>query len=289
VKQLVFIVNPRSGTDRVKAIESAVATGIDPKQYQVAIRVTERAGHGVDLARDAADQGAFAVVAVGGDGSVNDVATGLYGTNTALGILPKGSGNGFARSLSIPLHLNQAIARINSGNVVAVDVGFANEHLFLSNAGAGFDAEVTDAFAHSHVRGLKTYAEIIMRKLFTYQARPYTLRIDGVTVQEEAFMLVVANGNQFGYNFQIAANADCTDGLFNVVLVRKFPHWAGPFIALDSMRGRMHKNAFVKTWTAKTIELEAPHLQFFQTDGDTRTCNGKVVFRMVPQALKVIC
>lgn len=288
MKHLVFVVNPRSGTDRVKAIEQAVAQSLRPPHYRCEIRKTERPGHGTEIAREAAAQGAFAVVAVGGDGSVNDVATGLLGTNTALAVLPKGSGNGFARTLRIPLQLEKALERLRTGTPGWVDVGVANGKLFLSNAGVAFDALVSRIFAGSTTRGLRTYSRVILRHLFTYKPRVWQLNIDGQACEEHAFMVVVANGRQFGYNFQIAPEADYTDGLLNLVIIRKFPFWAGPFIALDSLRGRLSQNRFVHTRTAAHIEVRHPRLHFFQTDGDAHECQGTVHFRVQQKALRVL-
>ncbi len=286
---LVFVINLKSGTDRVKAIESAIETGLDRTRFTHEIRKTKYAGHGTEIAREAAKNGAHAVVAVGGDGSVADIAKGLYGSGTALAIIPKGSGNGLARSLRIPLHLEGAIDRINKGKILAVDVCFANEALFLSNAGVGFDALVCQLFAGNKKRGFVAYTNIIMRQLFHHRAQRWKLTVDGLEMEEDAFMIVAANGRQFGYDFKIAADANCTDGLLDLVIVRRFPHWAGPLIALDALRGRLHQNRFVKTRRAAAITIESPELRLFQTDGDPRGCEGKVAFRVERKALRVIC
>lgn len=287
--QVVFIINPNSGTDRVKNIRAALEARLDLGKYRYEIATTTHAGHGTEIAREAAKNGAHAVVAVGGDGSVADVAKGLYGTETALGILPKGSGNGLARSLGIPLRLEAAIDRINRGNVLLIDVCFANENLFLSNAGVGFDALVCQLFAGNKKRGFVAYTNIILRQLFRHRAQHWKLTVDGVKMEEDAFMIVAANGRQFGYDFKIAADANCTDGLLDLVIVRRFPHWAGPMIALDALRGKMHRNRFVETRRAASITIESPELSLFQTDGDPHASAGKVVFRIGMQALRVIC
>ncbi|HEY9176850.1 MAG TPA: acylglycerol kinase family protein, partial [Flavipsychrobacter sp.] len=139
-KHLVFIINPKSGTDREKAIQQAIDTTLDQQQFTYEIQHTEYAKHGTKLAADAAASGAYAVVAVGGDGSVNDIVAGLAGTDAALAIIPKGSGNGMARSMSIPLKEREAIEVINRGNSIMMDLGYANDRPFISNAGVAFDA-----------------------------------------------------------------------------------------------------------------------------------------------------
>lgn len=126
-KHLVFIVNPKSGVDRTKSMQQAIDKRLDTEQFSYEIQHTEYAKHGTELAKEAAEKGAYAVVAVGGDGSVNDVVAGLKGTDTALAIIPKGSGNGMARTMEIPLKDTQAIDVINRGNTKMMDVGYAND------------------------------------------------------------------------------------------------------------------------------------------------------------------
>ena len=198
MKHLVFIINPHSGVDRQKAIQQAIGTNLDTTQFSWEIQHTQHAGHGTELAKLAADNNAFAVVAVGGDGSVNDVAKGLVGSKTALAIIPKGSGNGMARSLNIPLKVEQAIAVINGNNTIMMDLGFVNEYSFISNAGVGFDTIVSQQFASSKKRGLMVYAWLTIKNLLSYHELDWQLTVDDITSTERAFIINVANGKQFG-------------------------------------------------------------------------------------------
>ena len=220
-QHLIFVVNPRSGTDRKKSLDQAIEKALDAARFTWEIWYTERAGHGIELAGKAATTGAFAVIAVGGDGSVNDVATGLSGTKTALGIIPKGSGNGLARTLGIRVNVEAALETINRGIVKPIDVGFANDCLFLSNSGVGFDVGVCEQFAKSSRRGFWTYFHIIARHYFAYSPPEWTIEAASKTWTEKAFMVVAANGVQFGYEFQIAPTADLSDGLLDLVVVRR--------------------------------------------------------------------
>ena len=142
-KHLVFIINPKSGVERQKEIQQGIDDALDQQQYSYEILHTEFAKHGTGLAQAAAKNGAYAVVAVGGDGSVNDVVQGLLHTKTILAIIPKGSGNGMARTMGIPLNTHDAIKLINKGNIAAMDVGYANGRPFISNAGVAFDALIS--------------------------------------------------------------------------------------------------------------------------------------------------
>lgn len=288
MKHLVFIVNPRSGVQRNKQIQAAIDTHLDATQYSHEIQYTQYAGHGTELAATAAAAGAFAVVAVGGDGSVNDVIKGLLGTNTLLGIIPKGSGNGLARTLSIPIDLPKAIAVLNSCLVEAIDVGFANGKIFASNAGVGYDALVCKKFASSQKRGLSVYAWLVTKYMWLYQDWTYNLTIDGQQHQETAFFISVANGRQFGYNFKIAEDASWTDGLLDVVIIRKFPKILGALLGLRMLTGTLLRSKYVRRIRGKHIVISNPQLKLMQTDGDAVACNNSIEFTIQEKAQRVI-
>lgn len=288
MKHVIFIINPHSGVDRKKAIQKAIEINLDATQYSWEIQYTQHAGHGTELAKIAAQKNAFAVVAVGGDGSVNDIAKGLVGSQTALAIIPKGSGNGMARSLNIPLNVVQAIKVINGGNSVMMDLGYVHEYCFVSNAGIGFDTVVSQQFASSKKRGLMIYAWLTVKNLLTFQELDWQLTVDGVTTTERAFIINVANGKQFGYNFQIAPDASWTDGLFDVIIIRKFPKLLGFTLAWRALRGTIHHSPYVRVVRGKEVKIAHPELQYFQTDGDARPAKNPLQFHIKEAVLKVM-
>lgn len=288
LRHIVFVINPHSGVDRQKAILHAINTSLDHKQYSFEVAHTRHAGHGTELARNAAEKGAFAVVAVGGDGSVNDVARGLQGTDTALAILPKGSGNGMARAMGIPLRVAAALEVLNSGRIIQMDIGRANEQMFISNAGAGFDALISEAFSGSTRRGFAVYSWLVTKHLWAYKEHDWEINIDGTLLRERAFMINVANGQQFGYNFKIAPNASYTDGWLDVTIIKPFPRIMGSSLLIRGMSSSIHKSPYVKTFRAKQVTIAHPDLKLMQTDGDAHICNGKIEFSIKPGALKVI-
>jgi YegS/Rv2252/BmrU family lipid kinase len=287
-RHLVFVVNPHSGTDRIKAIQSVIDAGIDAAKYTCEIQYTERPKHGTELAREAASRGAYAVVAVGGDGSVADVAIGLAGSDTALGIIPKGSGNGMARTLGLPLQEEAAIRVLNGGHARQIDVGYVNDKMFVSNAGVGFDALISKKFAQSTKRGLQAYAWLVARYLWLYKEWEWQITIDGRQMTETAFLVNVANGQQFGYNFKIAPDADFTDGWLDVTIIRKFPKILGGVLALQAMYGNIKRSRYVRHYRAQEITISHPDLKLMQTDGDAHACTSRLLFRVAPGALKVI-
>lgn len=288
MKQLVFIINPRSGVDRQKAIQAAIDECLDHTRFQYEIWYTEYAKHGIELAKKAAATGAYAVVAVGGDGSVNDIVKGLLGTNTALAIIPKGSGNGMARTLNIPIDEREAIKLINNGNTIDMDVAYANGEPFISNAGVAFDALISKKFAKSLRRGLTVYSWLVTKHMWMYKEWDWELTIDGKKTREKAFIINVANGRQFGYNFKIAPGASWTDGLLDIVVVRKFPKILGGIMALRLLRGTIIQSPYVKHYHGKEVTISHPKLNLIQTDGDAHPSSDTVHFKVVPAAQRVI-
>ncbi len=287
-KHLVFIINPKSGVERQKEIKAAIDTHLDKGKYSYEIQTTQYAKHGIELAKEAAGKGTYAVVVVGGDGSVNDVVRGLLGTNTLLAIIPKGSGNGMARTMDIPRDVNEAIKVINKGNTVAMDVAYANGEPYISNAGVAFDALISKKFSKSERRGLMVYSWLVTKHMWLYKSWKWQITIDGREMTERAFIVNVANGQQFGYNFKIAPMANYTDGLLDLIIVRRFPKILGGLLSLRFVNGTIHKSPFVKHFTGREITVSHPSLRLMQTDGDAHACEHSIKFTIQKGAQKVI-
>lgn len=288
LRHLVFVINPKSGVDRQKTIQKAIETTLNREQFSYEIQFTQYAKHGTELAANAAAKGAYAVVAVGGDGSVNDVVKGLLGTNTLLAIIPKGSGNGMARTLGIPMKVEEAIHVINQQKMIAMDIGFVNGQPFISNAGAAFDALIAKKFARSTQRGLAIYSWLVTKHLWTYKEWDWEIEIDGKPIKERAFIINIANGRQFGYNFQIAPEASWTDGLLDVIIIRRFPKILGGMLVLRAMTGTITKSPFVRQFRGKEIIVRHPKLKLIQTDGDAHESASELRFTIQPGAQKVL-
>lgn len=287
-KHLVFVVNPKSGVERQKVVQHAIDQYLDKEQFTYEIQYTQYAKHGTELAREAAKAGAYGVVAVGGDGSANDIAAGLLGTDTVLAIFPKGSGNGMARTMEIPLKDREAIETINRNKVVKMDVGFVNGQLFISNAGVGFDALIAKKFAKSVKRGLAVYSWLVTKYLWLYNEWDWRITVDGKEIKTRAFLVNIANGRQFGYNFQIAPDADWQDGLLDVIVIKKFPKILGSSLVIRAMNGTLTKSPFVEHYRGKEITIVHPDLKLMQTDGDAHPCNNRLEFKIQAAAQKVI-
>ena len=240
MKNIAFIINPISGSKETQSakrkLPKLIMQTLDAEQWLPNIVFTERAGHATELAYQFARMGFDAVVAVGGDGTVNEVARGLVSgsqfmvhgsmstggamtSQTALGIIPMGSGNGFARHLNIPIRPQKALEMINHSEPISVDYGLANGKLFVSTCGTGFDAVIADHFAGSNKRGFATYFQNILKDVFSYTPQTYHLVGDGLDVTHKAFLITFANANQWGYEALIAPKASVQDGKMDIMLI----------------------------------------------------------------------
>ncbi|WP_118972306.1 diacylglycerol/lipid kinase family protein [Taibaiella koreensis] len=288
MEKILFIINPKSGVDRVKALQGLIDKHLDRAKFAPEIAYTQYAKHGTELAREATQKGFTTIVAVGGDGSVNDIIAGIYGTAATLAIIPKGSGNGLARSLGIPLDPVKAITLINSGHKSTIDLGRADGRIFVSNAGVGFDALVARKFAKSKRRGMAMYSWIVTKHLWTYKEWQWDIEVDGRHLSEKAFILTVANAEQFGYNFRIAPSADLQDGLFDIVIIKKYPKILGSAIAIRAFNGTILKSKYVTHLKGQKVVIRHPKLNLLQMDGDVHPCGHEISIEMIRSALPVV-
>lgn len=288
MEKVLFIINPKSGVDRVKALQGLIDQYLDKDKYTYEIAHTQYAKHGTELAKEGAANGFSIIVAVGGDGSVNDVIAGIHNTTATLAIIPKGSGNGLARSLKIPLDSALAISLINKGNRATIDLGRADDRIFVSNTGVGFDALVARKFAKSNRRGMAIYSWIVTKYLWMYKEWKWDIEVDGVAMNQKAFILTVANAAQFGYNFKIAPLADLQDGLFDIVIIKKYPKILGALIALRAFKGTLMKSKYVLHYKGKHVTIRHPQLSLLQMDGDVHKCGSEVKVEMLEAALNII-
>lgn len=249
-KKICFIVNPISGIGRQKVIEKLIEQHLNRTLFDYEIVYTKAAKHATELARQAVVDNFNIVVAVGGDGSVNEVGKGLINSTTAMAIIPAGSGNGFARHLKIPLDLKKAMDVINAGKEILIDTVQFNNETFINVAGVGFDAHIGWEFAKFGKRGFSSYLKITMRELPKFKAHDFELIIDGKSLSKRAFLITFANGSQWGNNAYIAPLADAADGLMDIAILKQFS-----FFNVFSIAYRLF---------GKTVHL-SPHVEIIKT------------------------
>jgi YegS/Rv2252/BmrU family lipid kinase len=292
MKNIAFIINPISGSkdtqNAKRKLPKLIMQTLDQEQWLPNISFTEYAGHASELAYQYARMGFDAVVAVGGDGTINEVARGLRDTKTALGIIPMGSGNGFARHLNIPMRPNKAIEMLNHSEPISVDYGLANGKLFVSTCGTGFDAVIADHFAGSNKRGFTTYIQSVLKDVFSYEPQTYRLVGDGLDVTHTAFLITFANANQWGNNAIIAPKASMQDGLMDIMVMSKHAILGSASLALRLFAGSIDDSHFMDTLRAKEITLERENAAPFHIDGDPVEMEKDIHIRIVPDGLRVL-
>ena len=292
MKNIAFIINPISGGKEAQAtkrrLPKLIMQTLDSVQWLPNITFTEYAGHATELAHQYARMGFDAVVAVGGDGTVNEVARGLRDTHTALGIIPMGSGNGFALHLNIPMRTNRAIEMINHSEPISVDYGLANGKLFVSTCGTGFDALIADHFAGSGQRGFSTYLQNILKDVFNYEPQTYRIVGDGLDVTHTAFLITFANANQWGNHALIAPKASIQDGQMDIMVMSKHAILASASLALRLFAGNIDNSYFMDTIRAKEVTLIRESKAPFHLDGDPVEMEKDIHIRIVPDGLRVL-
>ena len=292
MKNIAFIINPISGSRETqnakKRLPKLIMQTLDAEQWLPNITFTEYAGHATELAHQFARMGFDAVVAVGGDGTVNEVAQGVRGTQTALGIIPMGSGNGFARHLTIPVKPNKALEMLNHSEPISVDYGLANGRMFVSTCGTGFDAVVADQFAGSNKRGFATYLQNTIREAFSYTPQTYHLVGDGLDVTHKAFLITFANANQWGYEALIAPKASVQDGKMDIMLMSSHAILGSASLALRLFAGSIDDSHFMDTLRAKEITLEREEAAPFHIDGDPVEMEKDIHIQIVPDGMRVL-
>ena len=286
--KFVFIVNPISGTKGKQHIVKLLPDYFEEGSY--AIRYTERAGHAEELAREAAAQGTEVVVAVGGDGTVNEVACGLVHTATALGIVPCGSGNGLARHLGIPMRPEKALEVLRAMDIRTCDYGMICGHPFFCTAGVGFDAQVSYTFAHAGKRGLPTYLKTTIGVGMKYQGEDYTIEIHDHNKQEQkrCWLVTAANAAQYGNDFFIAPKASVCDGLLDVNIWTTFNKFTSPMVGLSLHNGTIDQNKHGEVVRCKKITIHRENEGPIQWDGDPSEGPKDVVIEAVEGGIHMV-
>lgn len=287
MKNIAFIVNPISGTKAKNRVAKLIRELLDLQQFAPTVVVTEYAGHATQLAQQFAMEDYYAVVAVGGDGTINEVASGLIGTNTALGIVPNGSGNGFARHLDISTRMNRAIEMLNNSEVINVDYGLVNDQPFFSTCGVGFDAIVAQDFSDSS-RGFKGYLQSIFKDFFQYKADTYQLKGEGIDITTTAFLVNFANAGQWGYDAYIAPKASVQDGWLDVAIVSEFPMTAAAGLALSLFTKNIDEKLHMNTIRAKELTLTRTSEGPMHIDGTPVMMPAELHVKIVEERLKVL-
>lgn len=286
--KIAFIINPFSGTGKKEAIPILIQQGLDSKIFDPEIVFTEYAGHGTELAKAFVDRGFQTVVAVGGDGTVNEVGRSLVHTKASLGFIPIGSGNGLARHLGIPMNIKKAIKQLNHSEPILMDYGIVNDHPFFCTCGTGFDAYVSTEFAKGNKRGVMSYIEKMITGYFTYKSQNYHLLGEGIDLNTKAFVITFANASQWGNNAYIAPQASVQDGKIDISIMSSFPIIAIPTLALQLFAKTIDKDLFMTTLRSVEITLTREESGPFHYDGEPYEEGKEIYIKTIHDGLKVL-
>jgi len=286
-KKFAFIVNPRAGVGQGSPLEQLIRQHASVHHAAFDIFYTQSRGHASELASKSSRQGVDCVVAVGGDGTVNEVAQGLVGTSTAMGIVPRGSGNGLARHLGIPLNTAQAVSALFSSVVLAMDVFTINGKLSLNVSGIGFDGHVTNLFGVKSGRGLLGYVSVTVQEFTTFREFTAEVQANHTHFQRNAFIIAIANSSQYGNNAYIAPSASVCDGLLHVNFLKKIPLYRMDFI-YDFFSGRVGHSPYSEIIETAALEITTSSPVSYHVDGEPSGLSDHFTIALTPAALNVL-
>lgn len=288
MKNIVFIMNPISGTVSKSAIPSMIDKLLDKELFSYDIRETQYAGHATEIAHQAIDEGVDIVCAIGGDGTVNEVGRALIGSQTALAIIPCGSGNGLARHLMLPMDAGKAIKIINMCEIHDLDYGIINEKPFFCTCGMGFDAFISMKFAEAGKRGLTTYLENVLKEGLKYEPETYEIEDETGKKRYKAFLISAANASQYGNNAYIAPQASMSDGKLDVIIMEPFDVLEAPQISIDMFNKTLDKNSKIKTFKTQHIHVSRKEPGLIHYDGDPVMTDADVDISIVSKGIKMV-
>lgn len=284
----LFLVNARSGTRRKYDIQDVIRESCGDWTDGFEIVATQRK-EDLDVTIDEAERDGFEIAyAVGGDGTVHEIAKRLIGRKLALGVLPTGSGNGFARHIGLPVEPRASLRSCSARRVVTIDTATVNRLPFLGVMGIGFDAVIADRFANAGTRGLWTYVKVGARAFFSYDADEYEIEIDGRAIKQRAFVIAIANSGQYGNDARIAPLASLQDGLLDLVIVEKQSLLSAVSLMTKLFRGTMHRARGVTSLQGKTIRIKRSAEGPAHLDGEPFTLPAELDIRVVPQSLRIL-
>lgn len=278
-----------SGTSRKSKIADPIRAILDKKLFDtIEVMYTEYPGHATELAEEVLKEKFDIIVAVGGDGTVNEVGKAVIDSNAALGVISTGSGNGLARHLSIPMNFKKAIELLNDAETIKMDYGLANGKPFFCTAGTGFDAYVSRKFAGQKKRGMIGYVEQMVTGYLNYESAHYRLRSSDVDFEGKAFVITFANASQWGNNAYIAPNASVRDGLLDVSIISDVPIVSIPSLAFGLFTKTIEKDFLFSSLQAREITLYRDAPGPFHLDGDAYDEGTEVHVKIVPKGLSVL-
>ena len=290
MKKILFIVNPISGDIKKANLPALIEQYLDHSQYAYEIAYTERAGHASLIAQDAVTKQIDVVVAVGGDGSINEIAKVIVNTNVSLGIIPLGSGNALAYHLALPVKkVRKALEIINTGKTIKIDTLSSNKGEVICFAGIGLEAVAARTYRHLGKRGFLAYTwAAILSIFFKYKAQKVRFEADGILREESVYMFTIYNARFLGYKVGKVEQVSLVDGLMHIVVIKTFAMWKLLWIAILELVGKVHLAKETEIIEAKRLRIDLPKKAHTQLDGDSFITSSNFELEINPLSLNVI-
>jgi diacylglycerol kinase (ATP) len=286
-RKLLFIVNPNAGKKISEKLIDTIRKEF-PQNIYYQIVIWKDKDHFKEVLDILHSQDYTDAIAVGGDGTVNQVAKSIINTNIALGIVPAGSGNGLARTLGLSMKVEEVIKQIAEGKQVKIDYGTVNNIPFFCTSGVGFDAHIGSLFATSKKRGLQSYVKITFRELLNYRSKEYTLQFNDQEIKRKAYLITVANSGQYGNDFYIAPQAKLSDGKFHVVILKPFNLLSVFGILIKILRGKANESGNIETYVTDKLTISRTEKGPIHFDGEPETQGELMSYQCLHKGLKVI-
>ena len=286
MQKALFIHNPRAGTGP-KTLGKILETTLSRDGFSFDIKETERPGHATDIVREHLDDYAK-FYAIGGDGTVNEVGKALVNTDKELGIIPTGPGNGLAIELGLKKWDKKSPLSIHNASAKRIDTFSVNEHTCLNVAGLGFDAQVAHKFLKLRTRGFFSYVASTVNVLFKYKPLSVKMKLADSTMSLKVFSVSFANSRQFGNNAFIAPEAILDDGLIDIAVIRPFPLYMAPIMAIRLFNKNLHKSPYYSMMRAKEVEIIHSDSAQWHIDGEAVLINTPVRIINNAKSLRVM-
>jgi YegS/Rv2252/BmrU family lipid kinase len=287
--KILFIINKFSGGGYRPELEGRIIDECIRLGKECSIEFTQSRGHAIELAKNAVDENKFdAVFAVGGDGTVNEVAQGLVGSPVMMGILPKGSGNGLARHLGIPVQFKKSLSLLESNKSFLMDTLSINGKLSVNVSGVGFDGHIARLFGKNGKRGLLGYTQLVIKEFFSFKEFNTKVTLDGEEQQRDCFIIALANSSQFGNNARIAPHASVCDEWIDVSFIKKVPLTQAAGFGQKMFSGNLNTSAFVDIVKAKKVELQVSQPVAYHIDGEPFEPTDRFIVEIKPATLKML-
>ena len=286
-RKILAVINPISGTSNKEFMPETIARCIDPDKFDVVVRFTQHASHATLLTEEAIKEGFYGVIAVGGDGTINEVAAALRDSSTALGIIPCGSGNGLARHLGIPMNVGKALEIINLDNIESLDYCTANDRPFFCTCGVGFDAHVSQKFAEAKKRGPLSYIQKTLVEYLKYRCKTYSIEMNDRVVTEKAFVIACGNASQYGNNAFITPRASMHDGLIDVTVIHPFTPLDTAVLGVLLFTRHIDQDTNINTFRTSELTIHRPKPDVMHIDGEPIMMDADIHIKCHKAGIKI--